>query len=133
MADYKSMIKGTLNSLTEKAKDLAESGAVKDFYDKGTNKAKSVSRIAKLSLELNGESEDLKKVYAEIGELYYEQNVSNPQGFFVPLFDKVEELTTNIEVLQKELEAMKAELQTSDDISADDFDAIVSQTEDANK
>ena len=35
MADYKSILKGTINSVTKKAKDYVESGSLKDAYDKG--------------------------------------------------------------------------------------------------
>ena len=35
MADYKSILKGTINSVTKKAKDYVESGGLKDAYDKG--------------------------------------------------------------------------------------------------
>ncbi len=133
MSDYKSIIKGTLNSLGEKAKDLAESGTVREFYDKGTSKAKSLSRIAKLTLEYNGAGEDLKKAYMEIGKLYYEENSNAPQGFFTPLFEKVKDISNNMTVMEKELAALKEELQSDSDEDVD-FDDIVSKTEnDAKK
>ena len=73
MADYKDIISGTINSIVGKVKEVAESGAVRDIYENGANRAKSYGRIAKLALELNGENEELKRVYTEIGRLYYEQ------------------------------------------------------------
>ena len=67
MADYKDIISGTINSIVGKVKEVAESGAVRDIYENGANRAKSYGRIAKLALELNGENEELKRVYTEIG------------------------------------------------------------------
>ena len=78
MADYKDIIKGTLSSIAGKVKEVAESGTVRDIYDKGASRAKSYTRIAKLTLEMNGESEELKRVYTEIGKLYYEQAKDAP-------------------------------------------------------
>ena len=54
MADYKDIISGTINSIVGKVKEVAESGAVRDIYENGANRAKSYGRIAKLALELNG-------------------------------------------------------------------------------
>ena len=134
MSDYKSIIKGTIQSISDKAKDLADSGAVRDIYDKGTGKAKAAVGVAKLTMEYNGQAEDLKKAYTEIGKLYYEENCKNPQGFFVPLFERVDEITACMESLRKEIELLKAELQGGDDDDDDfeiaDFEAIVERDED---
>lgn len=134
MSDYKSIIKGTIQSISDKAKDLAESGAVREVYEKGTGKAKAAVGVAKLSMEYNGEAEDLKKAYTEIGKLYYEENKGNPQGFFVPLFEKVDEIVERMEAMQHEIEAMKAELQMGgdDDCCCEDadFESVVEQAED---
>ena len=63
MADYKSIITGTLSSIAGKVKEVAANSSVRDIYDRGAGMAKNYARIAKLSLELNGENEELKKVY----------------------------------------------------------------------
>ena len=68
MTDYKDIISGTINSIVGKVKEVAESGAVRDIYENGANRAKSYGRIAKLALELNGENEELKRVYTEIDD-----------------------------------------------------------------
>ena len=87
MADYKDIITGTLNNIVGKVKEVADSGAIKDIYEHGANRAKSYGQMAKLSLEINGDSEELKRVYAEIGRLYYDQAKHAPVGFFAPLFE----------------------------------------------
>ena len=86
MADYKDIITGTLSNIVGKVKEVADSGAIKDIYEHGANRAKSYGQMAKLSLEINGDSEELKRVYAEIGRLYYDQAKDAPVGFFAPLF-----------------------------------------------
>ena len=65
MADYKDIITGTLNNIVGKVKEVADSGAIKDIYEHGANRAKSYGQMAKLSLKINGDSEELKRVYAE--------------------------------------------------------------------
>ena len=61
MADYKDIITGTLNNIVGKVKEVADSGAIKDIYEHGANRAKSYGQMAKLSLEINGDSEELKR------------------------------------------------------------------------
>ena len=136
MADYKDIIKGTLNNLAGKVKEVAESdtvqnfcgkvkeaaesGSVKEIYDKGASRAKAYSRIAKLTLEMNGESEELKRVYTEIGKLYYDQAKDAPEGFFAPLFNQVQEISASILAKEEEINAMKAEFEA--EAAAKDID-----------
>ena len=133
MADYKDIIKGTLSSIAGKVKEVAESGTVRDIYDKGASRAKSYTRIAKLTLEMNGESEELKRVYTEIGKLYYEQAKDAPEGFFAPLFSQVKEISDSILAKEEEINAMKAEFEAECaakdiDVEIGEFDDIVDAT-----
>ncbi len=127
MADYKSIIAGTLTNLASKVKEVAESGSVRDIYDRGAVRAKAYARIAKLSLELNGENEELRKVYAEIGRLYYEQAKDAPEGFFAPLFAQAEELYSGIAAREEEINALRAEMEAESSI--DDIDVEISEFE----
>lgn len=150
MADYKDIIKGTLNNIAGKVKEVAESdtvqnfcgkvkeaaetGSVKEIYDKGASRAKAYSRIAKLTLEMNGESEELKRVYTEIGKLYYDQAKDAPEGFFAPLFNQVQEISADILAKEEEINAMKAEFEAqaaAKDIEVEvcAFDEVVDATE----
>lgn len=143
MADYKDIISGTINSIVGKVKEVAESGAVRDIYENGASRAKSYGRIAKLALELNGENEELKRVYTEIGRLYYEQAKDAPEGFFAPLFAQAEEICGRIAAKEDEINALKADIAAATgcdeaDIDVeigefDDFDNIVDATEDDGK
>lgn len=134
MANYKDIITGTLNNLVSKAKEVADNGTVRNIYEQGSTRAKAYARIAKLGLEINGDTEELRRVYTEIGKLYYEENRDNPQGFFAPLFQQAEELTERIKAKSDEMDALKAEAaQTADkdlEVEIGDFEDVVSSTED---
>lgn len=127
MADYKSIITGTLSSIAGKVKEVAANSSVRDIYDRGAGMAKNYARIAKLSLELNGENEELKKVYAEIGRLYYEQAKDAPEGFFAPLFAQVEEIYAGIGAKEAEINSLRAEMEAESSI--DDIDVEISEFE----
>ena len=140
MADYKDIITGTLNHLISKAKDAAdtvsktvsESGSVKDIYEQGASKAKAYGRIARLSLEITGNNEELKKVYAEIGKLCYEQNKANPGDFYASLFAQAEEIMEDIEAKQGAIQALKADAEAEDerdiDVEIEQFEDVVDAT-----
>lgn len=148
MADYKDIITGTISNIMGKVKEVAEnpnvkeavdkvkaaaedtvgkvkeaaeSSTVKEVYEQGASRVKSYGRIAKLSLEMNGDYEELKRVYTEIGKLCYDQFKDAPEGFFAPLFAQVEEISARIERSEAEIEAMKAEVgcQEEPDISVE--------------
>ncbi len=128
MADYKSIIKGTINSVTSKAKQYVEGGGLKDAYDKGSTAARCYANIAKLSLQINGELEEQKKVFIEIGRLCYDENRNDPQGNYVPLFDELKAIDERIEVMREELEAAKAAVEAAKVNSAADGDNSVFYT-----
>ncbi len=141
MADYKDIITGTISSLVDKAKDLAENSNVREIYDNGLSRAKSYGKVAKMVFEVNGESEELKKVYTEIGKLYYEQAKDAPEGYFIPLFEQVQRISDSILAKQEEVRNIKASMHEgtgeedlSDiDVEIGEFDDIVSSDEDENR
>lgn len=121
------------DSFVSKVKGSADFGAVKNIYDKGTERAKAYTRLAKLNLEINADSEELKKVFLEIGQLYYEQNAASQDGFFASLFSQVDVLKNSIAAKQAELDSIResiAEETSASDTSADaDFEEVVSAEE----
>ena len=128
MADYKDM----LGKLAGKVKDAADSSGVTGVYAKGAERAKAFGQITKLSIDTNRDLDELKRVYAEIGKLYYEQAKDKPEGFFVPLFEQAARLTEGIRERQREIDTLKAQTLGSAPSAADaggDFDAVVSQAE----
>ena len=129
MADYKELISGTFSNLMGKVKD---SGVV-DVYAQGTNRAKAYGQIAKLTLAVNRDHEELSRVYTEIGRLYYEQAKDAPEGYFAPLFEQARKLAAGIQDKLAQIQSMKdsvsveSESSLDGDISA--FDDIVSAAE----
>ena len=134
MADYKELF----GSLVNKAKDVMESTGVTEVYQKGASRTKAYSRIARLTLDTNSQAEELRKVYTEIGRLYYEQARENPEGVFAPLFAQAGKLMDELKAKEDELEELKRslgaeaeekdiEVEITQDI--DEFDQVVSATE----
>ena len=134
MADYKDIITGTIASLVDKVKGAAENGAVRNVYEQGTSRAKSYGQIAKYSIELNGDREELKRVFSEIGKLYFDQAKDAPGEFFAPLFEKASEISQRIAEKEEYIKAMKAEFAPKDpeegiDVEIEDFEEVVEATE----
>ena len=134
MADYKELF----GSLVNKAKDVMESTGVTEVYQKGASRTKAYSRIARLTLDTNSQAEELRKVYTEIGRLYFEQARENPEGVFAPLFAQAGKLLDELKAKEDELEELKRslgaeaeekdiEVEITQDI--DEFDQVVSATE----
>lgn len=134
MADYKELF----GSLVNKAKDVMESTGVTEVYQKGASRTKAYSRIARLTLDTNSQAEELRKVYTEIGRLYFEQARENPEGVFAPLFAQAGKLMNELKAKEDELEELKRslgaeaeekdiEVEITQDI--DEFDQVVSATE----
>lgn len=133
MADYKDILSGTIGKLADKAKQAADASGVLDVYAQGAGRAKALGQIAKLSLELNKEHEELQRIYAEIGRLYFEQARGTPEGFFVPLFEQAERVGRNIREKRARIDTLHetygASGQDDIDVEIGDFDEVVSATE----
>lgn len=135
--DIKNLISGTINNIVGKVKDVAESTdvkeTVKDIYEQGSNKAKSYGQIAKLSLELVGDKEELKKLYTEIGRLYFEET-ETPDEFFAPIFEQAREVANRIKDKEDIIAALKAteeEAEEAGDIEVEvcEFEEVVEACE----
>ena len=133
MANYKDILNGTLRNLSDKAKKLSEPGGVKALYDRGAERAKSYARAAKLSLEINGEGEELRKVYTEIGKLFYEQNAAAPGAIYAGLFSRADELRASLREKEEELHGLSEVFESDKDgdlpTEIGDFEDIVNATE----
>lgn len=108
--DIKNLISGTINNIVGKVKDVAESTdvkeTVKDIYEQGSTMAKSYGTIAKLSVELLGDKDELKKLYTEIGRLYFEET-ETPDDFFAPIFEQAREVANRIKDKEALIAALK--------------------------
>lgn len=90
-----------------RVRDMAENSSVRDVYEQGAGRAKVYGAMAKLTLEINGDSTELERVYAEIGRLCYEQNRHAPEGFYAPLFAQAESLESRIAEKQAAVSALR--------------------------
>lgn len=130
MADYRSIITGAIGSVVGKVKEVANKESVRELYEQGANRAKSYGRIAKLTLEINAESENLKRVYAEIGKLYYEQAMEAPEGYFAPLFEQVAATNAAIAAKTAEIDELKAAMAPEDIADVEvEFEEVVEAAE----
>lgn len=109
------------DDIREKLRDTFEivADSTKDFAVKTAEKAKSTARIAKLSMEINGEKDTIKKAYLEIGKLYYEMHRDDPDGFFAQLCDEVTVANANIAAKEEEIAELKAGGNVEDDIEVE--------------
>ena len=98
--EIKSKIIGTIGTVADATRDVAE---------KAAEKAKTYAKIAKLSVEINGERDAIKKAYIEIGKLYYDTHKDDPEGFFVQLCDEITVAAENIADKEAEIAMLKAE------------------------
>lgn len=88
-----------LDTLKEKAVDLAQSGAAK---------SKELAEIGKLKLNNAAEEDAIKKAYMEIGKLYYAERGLTPDAAYAALCEKITASKAVIEANNLRLEEMKA-------------------------
>lgn len=117
--DIKEKVKETIDVMADTTKDVAYRAA---------DKAKTMSRIAKLSLEINGEKDSIKKAYVEIGKLYYETHKDDPDGFFVQLCDEITMAMKSISEKEAEIADLKTKDSSDDGIDVE-FEEIITETE----
>lgn len=119
------------NEMKEKAADFAftAAGKAKDFASFATDRAKKLTRQAKLSLELNTEKERQKKIFADIGRLYYETHRENPEGFFIQLVEEAGVVAESIAAKEAELASLKAVQEEDVTLDDSDFETVVAETE----
>lgn len=122
MKDF-SEIKNVVLSSIGKAAD-----AGKGLANKAADKAKSGARIAKLTVEIAGEKENMKKAYMEIGKLYYDTHKDDPEGFFIQLCDEVALAQKNIAEKEAEIDELKLAEESGAEAEAD-FERVVEEAE----
>lgn len=125
MADFneiKSILRGTFDTVADKTRDIAE---------KTSDKAKGFARIAKLSMEINGERDAIKKAYIEIGKLYYDTHKDDPDGFFSQLCEEVNVAMTSIEEKEAEIASIKKEYDAEEDFEVEFEEVIMDDEEEA--
>lgn len=132
MKDF-SELKNKLLSSIGKAADAGKEFAAKavdagkDLAENVADKAKAGSRIAKLSVEIATEKENMKKAYLEMGKLYYDTHKDAPEGFFIQLCDEITLAQKNIAEKEAEIEELKAG--DSEDAIEVEFEEVVAEEE----
>ncbi len=141
MSDTMDSILGTLGGFAKKAREVGaqaieavdRDGTVRGTYQKGAERTKAYAKIAKLTLALNSENEELRKIYTEIGKLYFEQTRGSAGGPFAPLFAQAEAKARKLGELETEIAALRessAENGGKDiEVEIGAFDDIVSADE----
>lgn len=118
MNDLKAKVMNTIGTVADMTKDVAS---------KTASSAKTMARIAKLSVEINGERDTIKKAYTEIGKLYYEAHKNDPEGFFTQLCDEISVAAANISEKEAEIETLKTSSNSDDDYGIEvEFEEVAS-------
>jgi len=107
MADYKELLLGTIGAISDKLRSSTSQGSVRDYYEHGASRAKQYAKITKLSLSLNSDTDELRKIYTEIGKLYYETSSAEQDSVFSSLFSQVTEVSDRIQNKEAELQELK--------------------------
>ena len=71
--------------------------------------ARRLGRLAKVNMDLKSEKDNLRRLYTDVGELYYESHRDDPEGFFVQLFQQIDASLTAIGRLEGERSLLKTE------------------------
>ena len=106
-------------------------GKVKELFstikEKGTaaasvaaDKTKDAARMAKLTMELNSEKENLKKAYLELGKAFYEEHRGSAEGLAAQLCEEVTAVTGRIDSIQSELEGLKESFRPAEEPAFED-------------
>ena len=105
-------------------------GATKGIAGVAAEKAKAGGRIAKLTMDIAKEKEEMKKTYLEIGKLYYDTHKDAPEGFFSQLCEEIALAEKSVAAKQAELDELKASFTTPEEPEVEvEFEEIVGEAE----
>ena len=119
-SNLKNVFNGLVGTVSEKGRSIAGDAA---------DKAKSAGRIAKLTLELNGEKESLKKAFANIGQTYYENKES--ADLLAQLCEEADGIKERINAIEAELLQLKSEFAPKEADVEVSFEEVVDEAESA--
>lgn len=72
-------------------------------------KAREVADSAKRHNDIRVVKKQLSELYRQVGEMYFEETMDYPQAEYIDLFNLIEKLRGDIEVLQKEIDGEEQE------------------------
>jgi hypothetical protein len=90
--------KDTLDTLKDKATDLAQAGVAQ---------SKRLAEIAKLKMSNMAEEDAIKKAYVEIGKLYYAEQGATPDGAYAAACEKITASKALIETNNERIAELK--------------------------
>ena len=93
----------------KKAKDALE--AITDVsveaYKLAEEKTKALARSTKLSADISREKAQIKRLYCELGSMYYNAHKDNPEEAFVQTCTEITSSVERIAEKQKEIDELK--------------------------
>lgn len=107
-------IKDTLDTLKDRAVDLAQAGVAQ---------SKRVAEIARLKMANVSEEDTIKKAYLELGRLYYAERGAAPDGAYVAICERITAARAAIETNKERI----AELKQPGDPEDDDLEPAVEE------
>lgn len=139
MNNFKKKLFDTIGTVADKTRDIAARTAdmTKDLTAKTADKAKDIKQIAKLSLEISGQKDEIRDAYYEIGKLYYAAHRDDAEEDFAFLCNGITEAMQAIEEKTAMINDLKSRIAADDYESGDievefeevDFDDVVSASE----
>ena len=120
-----------INEIRDKvfSKIGAMADVTKDAAAKTADRAKNMARIAKLSVDITGEKDTIKKAYAEIGKLYYESHRNDPEGIFAQLCEEVTLSVDSISMKEAQIAEIKESFSDKDSEIEVEFEEVVAKAE----
>ena len=128
----KDMLLHALGQGMDATRDIAgrAADATRGIAGVAAEKAKAGGRIAKLTMDIAKEKEDMKKTFLEIGKLYYDTHKDAPEGFFSQLCEEIALAEKSVAAKQAELDELKASFTTPETPDVEvEFEEIVGEAE----
>lgn len=124
-------MKDIFSSVKEKSAEVAVS-----LKERGTevaaiaaDKTKDAARIAKLTVDLGAEKDNLKKAYLELGKACYEAHKDSAEGLFAQLCEEISVAAARVDAMQAELDGLKGGFRVPAQEPEPDFEAVVAGQE----
>lgn len=138
--NLKDKVLSTLGQTTDSVMDFAgkAGGNAKDIAAKAADLAKNGGRIAKLTMDVATEKENMRKAFCEIGRLYYETYKDAPEEAFTQLCGEISLAEKSIADKEAEIATLKIDFSskvkadaTEDEEPIEDKDVIICESVDA--
>ena len=113
-------LKSTVETLKDKATDLAQAGVAQ---------SKRLVEIAKLKTANMGEEDAIKKAYLELGKLYYAENGAAPEGAYAAACERITASKALIETNNERIAELKQTVNSGAEAELEDAMEIAEAVE----